>query len=70
VTISNLNPTVTGTITNYTISPALPSGLSINGTSGIISGTPNATSPQTTYVVTASNAGGSISANVIITVIR
>jgi gliding motility-associated-like protein len=70
VTITNLTPTVTGSITSYTISPALPSGLSINGTTGIISGTPNAASPQTTYLVTASNAGGSVSANVIITVIN
>ncbi len=36
--ITSLSPTVTGTVTSYTISPSLPSGLSINSTSGVISG--------------------------------
>ncbi len=70
VTITNLNPTVTGTVTNYTISPSLPAGLVINAITGIISGTPNSASPITTYTVTASNTSGSVTANVIITVLN
>jgi hypothetical protein len=41
-----------------TISPALPAGLSINATTGCISGTPTASSPSTSYTVTATNAFG------------
>lgn len=57
--ITPLTPTVTGTVTGYSVSPALPAGLSINATSGVISGTPTATAAQATYTVTASNATGS-----------
>ena len=63
-----LTPTITGTVTSYAISPALPAGLSIDPTSGIISGTPTATSAQTTYTVTATNSGGSTTALLEITI--
>jgi gliding motility-associated-like protein len=68
--IANLAPTVTGVVTNYSISPALPEGLSLNVTTGVISGTPTATSAQTTYTVTATNSGGSTSANLSITIVN
>ena len=42
----------------YSISPALPTGLSINSTTGTISGTPTVTSSATDYVITATNAAG------------
>ncbi|RZK80568.1 MAG: hypothetical protein EOO92_07450, partial [Pedobacter sp.] len=48
-----------GTATSFSISPALPAGLSINTTTGIISGAPTAISPNTNYTVTASNSAGS-----------
>ena len=67
--ITNLVPTVTGEVTNYSISPALPAGLSLNTTTGVISGTPSATSQQSTYTVTAVNNGGSTTANISITVV-
>ena len=38
--ISPLTPTVTGTVGSYSVSPALPTGLSLNTGSGVISGTP------------------------------
>jgi uncharacterized protein (TIGR03118 family) len=57
--ITAASPTVTGTVTSYTVSPALPAGLALNGTTGVLSGTPTATAAQATYTVTASNAGGS-----------
>lgn len=69
VTITDLTPSITGTVTSYTISPALPSGLIIDGSSGVISGTPNGTSTKTTYTVNASNATGSVTTTLIITVI-
>ena len=68
-TITSLNPTSTGgPIAAYTIAPALPGGLSINPTTGVISGTPNVSSGQTTYVVTGTNGSGSVTANLVITV--
>ncbi|MDR3705752.1 MAG: sialidase domain-containing protein [Paludibacteraceae bacterium] len=68
--IMALSPAVVGgmPITGYSVSPALPAGLSINATTGIISGTPTAASVATNYTVTATNSGGSISTIVNITV--
>lgn len=63
-----MTPTVTGTVTSYSISPALSSGLTLDTTSGAISGTPTAMMAQTTYTVTATNSGGSATANVVIAV--
>ena len=61
-------PTVVGTVTSYSISPALPSGLSFDMSSGTISGTPTVAAPQATYSVTATNSAGSASAAVQIAV--
>ena len=57
-----------GVVTSYSINPALPAGLSISTSSGSISGTPTALSPQTKYIVTATNSGGNATAVVFITV--
>ncbi|MGL2967530.1 putative Ig domain-containing protein [Flavobacterium sp. XGLA_31] len=46
-------------LTGYTISPALPSGLSFDSATGIISGTPTATTTVQEYTVTAYNVYGS-----------
>jgi gliding motility-associated-like protein len=66
--IPALTPTVSGTVTGYSISPALPTGLSINALSGVISGTPTQATAAILYTVTASNTAGSISATVSIAV--
>ncbi|MEQ1581931.1 MAG: putative Ig domain-containing protein [Steroidobacteraceae bacterium] len=66
--ITALNPTVTGTVTSYVVSPALPAGLTLNGTSGQISGTPTAIAPQASYVVTASNVTGSTTFSLSLTI--
>lgn len=42
----------------FSISPSLPSGLSFDTTTGIISGTPTVVSPSTNYTITASNIDG------------
>lgn len=67
ITPSTLN-TNGAAITSCTISPALSSGLSINNTTCVISGTPTATSMATIYTVTATNLAGSTNAAVTITV--
>jgi len=54
--------------TGYTISPGLPAGLTFDGKTGIISGTPTVLSPTTIYTVTAYNIGGSSSTQISITV--
>lgn len=66
--IAPLAPSVTGTVTSYSVSPSLPAGLSLSTTSGTISGTPTATSAATTYTVSAANASGSTTFGLSITV--
>jgi Putative Ig domain len=63
-------PTVTGMVSSYSVSPALPAGLSLNTTTGVISGTPTVAVAQTAYTVTATNAGGNTTATVTITVLE
>lgn len=43
-------------VVTYSVSPALPDGLSINSSTGTISGTPSATLDATDYTITATNA--------------
>jgi len=66
--IAPASPTVTGVVTTYTVTPALPAGLTLNGTTGVISGAAGAATAQATYVVTATNVTGSTSFNLRITV--
>jgi hypothetical protein len=68
-TITALSPSVSGgAVVSYSISPALPSGLSFDTTTGVISGTPTAIAVLTSYTVTATNSGGSTSFTLEITV--
>jgi hypothetical protein len=57
--ITPLNPFVVGVVASYAVSPALPAGLSLDGSSGQINGTPTTLTPAATYTVTATNAAGS-----------
>ena len=58
--ITPVTPTASGgPVASWSISPALPAGLSFDTVTGTISGTPTAVSPSGTYTVTATNAGGS-----------
>ncbi|MEY4273786.1 MAG: hypothetical protein RL638_734, partial [Bacteroidota bacterium] len=67
--MTSLSPTVQGgAIVSYTVSPALPAGLSLNTTTGVISGTPTAVTAQATYTITATNTGGSTSFGAVIRV--
>ncbi|MEI7677131.1 MAG: putative Ig domain-containing protein, partial [Bacteroidales bacterium] len=55
-------------LTGYSITPALPAGLSFNGATGTISGTPTVLSSMSSYLVTGTNAVGSDTATVSIKV--
>lgn len=60
--------TMGGTPTSFTVTPALPAGLALNAQTGGIAGTPTAPSAATSYTVTATNALGSTTATISISV--
>lgn len=68
VEIAPLTPTVSGTVTTYTVAPALPAGLNLDSATGIISGIPTTDATQATYLVRATNSGGTASFGLVITV--
>lgn len=57
IPITNQVPIITGPITTIRVNPALPNGLVLNSSTGVISGTPTEGSPETnyTFTVTGSN---------------
>ena len=71
---ATIKPTNTGgAATSYTIDPSdlpLPPGLTLDPTTGIISGTPTGVYPKTPYTITAQNSGGSSIAHISITVVQ
>lgn len=46
------------TVNMYTVTPSLPSGLSLNAATGAITGTPTHSSSSTMYTITATNSAG------------
>ena len=64
-----VTPTASGgTVTTWSISPSLPTGLSIDTVNGTISGTPTVVYSLATYTITGSNSGGSGTTTVTIIV--
>jgi hypothetical protein len=69
VSITPDTPTSSGgSATSFSVSPALPPGLSLTAGTGIISGTPAAVTAQASYTVTVTSVGGSATATLTITV--
>ncbi len=68
VAVPALTPTVTGTVSGYSVAPPLPAGLTLDMMSGAISGTPTAATPNASYVVKATNSGGSATATLPVAV--
>ena len=65
-----LTPTVGGgAATSITISPALPTGLAFNTSTGVITGTPTTIQGATSYTITATNAIGSGTATITLSVV-
>jgi hypothetical protein len=68
-TVSIAPTNIGGPVVSYAINPVtLPAGLSFNTSTGVISGTPTATSTTTNYIVTATNTAGTSAPVVPITV--
>lgn len=67
--ITTVTPAVTGAVSSYSVTPALPAGINLNTTTGAISGTPTTAAAQATYVVTATNASGSTTVSLQVVVI-
>ena len=59
VAISTITPSHSGDSAVWSISPSLPTGLNIDSSTGVISGTPSVTSVQKSYNISAWNNGGS-----------
>ena len=57
-----------GDVDSYSIDPNLPAGLLFSTTTGTISGTPTAVAEAISYIITATNSGGTDTASVTITV--
>jgi DNA-binding beta-propeller fold protein YncE len=64
----NIPTSTGGAVTSYSVSPALPAGLSLSTSTGIITGTSTAVTATASYTVTASNSAGSTTASLSITV--
>lgn len=58
-----------GSIESYSVLPALPPGLDLAPTTGVVSGTPAVAMTATTYAVTGMNVSGSTTAYITITVV-
>lgn len=70
VTISSLQAQVTGDVEHWSITPALPEGLSLDALSGAITGAPTSAQARTLHTVTASNQYGSVSTELELSVLR
>jgi hypothetical protein len=57
-----------GAVVTYSVLPALPAGLSLNTTTGVLSGMPTAVAAVASYTVTATNSAGSTTVGLSITV--
>ena len=57
-----------GAVVSYSVSPSLPAGLSLDTSTGSISGTPTAVTSSATYTITATNTGGTDTATMTIVV--
>ena len=56
--ISGVKPTITGTLTNFSVNPALPAGLTLDPNTGVIGGTPASVTATANYTISASGTGG------------
>jgi hypothetical protein len=55
------SPSITGTVEHYSVTPALPAGVALDSTSGLITGTPSVARRLAPYTITASSQAGNTS---------
>lgn len=63
-----LYPSVAGAVDAFTVSPELPTGLQLDSKTGVVTGSPTAISDEGTYVVTAKNETGGVTAELVFSV--
>jgi hypothetical protein len=61
VALTPLSPRIAGTVEHYSVTPALPAGVVLDSTSGLISGTPIVARMLAPYTITASSQAGNSS---------
>jgi hypothetical protein len=59
--LTPLAPRISGTVEHYSVTPALPAGVVLDSTSGLIAGTPRVERSLTPYTITASSQAGNTS---------
>ena len=66
-----LSPTITGSgeVVSWSISPAVPSGLAFDNSTGALSGTPTELLTRSMYTITMTNTGGTATAYINITIV-
>lgn len=69
VSIASNTPTLLGTAESFSVSPALPPGLELDATTGIISGQPQGTAPERRYTITSMGQGAVATTNVNIGIV-
>lgn len=60
-TLAPVGPRIAGTVEHYSVTPALPAGVVLDGKSGLITGTPSVASALAPYTITASSLAGDTS---------
>jgi 6-phosphogluconolactonase (cycloisomerase 2 family) len=70
VEIAEIPASVTGSVKQWSVSPALPAGLFLDPQSGALRGRPSELRGERTYTVRAANAGGSTDATLRLAVVR
>jgi large repetitive protein len=59
--LTPLSPRIAGTVEHYSVTPALPAGVVLDSTSGLITGTPSVARTLAPYTITASSQAGNTS---------
>ena len=67
--LTPLSPRIAGTVEHYAVTPALPPGVVLDSTSGVIAGTPSVARTLAPYTITASSLAGSTSFVLLLSVI-
>jgi Putative Ig domain len=66
--LAPLRPSIAGGVDHYTVSPPLPPGIELNGSSGILSGTPTEARSVAPYTITADSLAGTTRFVLVLTV--